>query len=150
MMQIWFVLQIQIRLGEGANKRKIRELDLISDLCCGHSRSDKEYPHMPAKCICSSIWCNWISDILPILPSSDSILVISTYLWLHLTEKCKLDLSRVQIRFFLSNLECSAHILSPHCNAITEKFSAMGCIERMMAMQGVERQTGGETVAVSM
>ena len=98
--------------------------------------------------------------------SSNSTMLLSTYLWVHLMDKCKLDLSRrckldlsgrckldlskMQIRFVLSNLECSAHILSPNCNAIREKFSAMGCIERMMAMQGVERQTGEETVAVSM
>ena len=56
--------------------------------------------------------------------------------------------SQMQNRFVLSanwiclsKLQYSGHILLLHFIAITEKFSAMGCIERMMAMQGGERQT---------
>ena len=59
--------------------------------------------------------------------------------------------SQMQNRFVLSanwiclsKLQYSGHILSLHFIAITEKFSAMGCIARMMAMQGGERQTGGK------
>ena len=60
---------------------------------------------------------------------------------LDLSRKCKLFVSDANV--VLSKPQCiSAHILWPVCNAITEEYSAIGSVARMMAMQGGERQTG--------